>query len=187
MEVRLMTRSSISCLSAAVVLACALGAGAATAQPNNPIGLWNIVAHDDTNPGMLIVGAQRICFLANGTWFSPTFPGWAGVWFQKGTAGVPGLGNRVRLLGNWQPGAPFSDSAELDFIHLTMMTGSWTEWQFAGYPPPAFPPPPPPGPPFSFLRVSVCRLGGCAGPPPPAGGGAPPLSLFGAAVGACNP
>jgi hypothetical protein len=181
-------KSNIPRVAAVLALALALFAGAAGAQPNSAIGLWNVVAHDDTNPGMPIVGAQQVCILGNGTWYSPTYPGWAGVWYQKGFAGAPGLGNRVRLLGNWQPGAPFADAAELDVIHLTMMTGPWTEWRFAGYPPPAFPPPPPPGPPFSFLQVTACRLGGCgAAFPAPVVGGPPPLLIFGAGPMACNP
>jgi hypothetical protein len=183
-----MTSNNVLRVSAVLVLAIALFAGAAGAQPNNPVGLWNVVAHDDTNPFMPITGAQQVCFLANGTWFSPTYPGWGGVWFQKGFAGAPGLGNRLRLLGNWGGGPPFSDSAELDFIHLDLITGPWTEWRFAGFPPPPFPPPPPPpGPPFFFLKVTACRIGQCNGPIPVGPGGPPPLTIFGAGPMPCNP
>ena len=163
-------KSNIPRVAAFLALALALFAGAAGAQPNSAIGLWNVVAHDDTNPGMPIVGAQQVCILANGTWFSPTYAGWAGVWYQKGFAGAPGLGNHVRLLGNWQPaGTPFADSAELNVIHLTMMTGPWTEWRFAGYrrrrsrrrpPRPALLLPPGHGLPARRLRCGLPRAGG---------------------------
>lgn len=182
-------RSNVLRVFAMLALALTLSSGAAWAQPNNPVGLWNVVAHSDTAPAMPITGVQRVCFLANGTWFSPTYPGWAGVWFQKGFAGAPGLGNRLRLAGNWSPGAPFADSAELDFIHLNLMTGPWTEWMFAGYPPPAFPPAGPPvGPPFLFLKVTACRIGACGGGfPAPGAAAPPPLTVFGAAAVACAP
>lgn len=139
----------------AVALAAALlmaGAHSASAQaPNNPVGLWSLSAYNDNTPNLAFMATQRICFLANGTWFSPTFAGWAGRWFQKGN-NFAGNGNRVRIAGNYANGVG-NDSAELDFIHLRLMTGPWTEWRNA----------------FPFLlwaRVTATRIGACAAPAP---------------------
>src|SRR3954447_14283704 len=35
-------------------------------------------------PGLTTGAAQRICFQPDGSWFSTTFSGWQGTWFQKG-------------------------------------------------------------------------------------------------------
>lgn len=116
-----------SFLAAVAVQAVVLCAPAAFAQaPNNPVGLWNVQAYFDNTPAINPAGTQNICFLANGTWYSPTFPNWNGRWFQKGN-NAAGNGDRVRILGNWAFGAG-NDSAELSFINLGLMTGGWHEW-----------------------------------------------------------
>jgi hypothetical protein len=113
---------------AAIALVLALcAAGTAFAQaPNNPVGLWNFQAYNDNSPNLAAMGNQNICFLANGTWFGTTFPGWNGRWFQKGN-NAAGNGDRVRLVGNWANGAG-NDSAEIHFMNLTQMDGGWHEW-----------------------------------------------------------
>jgi hypothetical protein len=160
------------------VLALAGLVGPAWGQaPNNPVGLWRVTAFNDAAAAMPFTGAQNVCFLANGTWFSPTFAGWGGFWFQKGN-NAAGNGDRVRVFGNWANGAG-NDSAELDFVHLRLMTGPWTEWidngGFNGF----------------WLRVTVTRIGNCVAPAPAASFDAesvntPPLTVTGTDVPACT-
>jgi hypothetical protein len=137
----------VAALAAALLMA---NSQSALAQaPNNPVGLWSLSAYNDNTPNLAFMATQRICFLANGTWFSPTFAGWGGRWFQKGN-NAAGNGNRVRIAGNYANGVG-NDSAEVDFIHLRLMTGPWTEWRDA----------------FPFLawaRVTLTRIGNCVAP-----------------------
>jgi hypothetical protein len=131
--------------------AALLAGGQAFAQVNNPVGLWTIQGWTDNAPGMPAGGVQNICFLAGGTWFSTTFPGWTGLWFQKGAAAA-GNGDRVRMLGNYANNVG-NDSLEIDFVNGNLMTGPWTEWRDN----------------FVFVawaRSSLTRIGNCAGPPP---------------------
>jgi hypothetical protein len=159
----------------AALLAGALAAGPGAAQPaapaiNSPVGLWKISAYDDAKPGMPLVGVQEICFVAGGTWYSPVFFGWGGIWFQKGI-NAAGNGDRVRVLGQWTQGAGTNDSAELDYVNTALLTGAWTEWgDNANPPPPPF---------FAWNRVKLCYLGStCPGPPTTIGIGqlTPPLT-----------
>ncbi len=94
---------------------------------NTPLGHWEIRAFNDDSPNLSPLATQRICILANHTWYSTTFPNWHGRWFQKGT-NAAGSGDRFRLLGNYAKGAG-NDSAELDFVNSRVMTGPWTEWR----------------------------------------------------------
>lgn len=94
---------------------------------NSPVGHWELQGFNDDSPNLSPLATQRICILANGTWYSTTFPDWHGRWFQKGT-NAAGSGNRVRLLGNYAGGAG-NDSAELDFVNARSMNGPWTEWR----------------------------------------------------------
>jgi hypothetical protein len=112
-----------------VALAIGLGvSGTVFAQaPNNPVGLWSLTFYNDNTPNLVQMATQNICFVANGTWYGTTFPAWAGRWFQKGN-NAAGNGNRVRLDGNYASGVG-NDSAEIDFVHLKLMTGAWNEWR----------------------------------------------------------
>jgi hypothetical protein len=80
----------------------------------------------DSDAEMTGPADQNICFRPDGTWYSTTFDGWSGRWFQKGTGGA-GRGDRVRVLGNYLSGRG-SDSGELEFVHLKLLSGLWTEW-----------------------------------------------------------
>lgn len=111
---------------ATLVLALSVTGAAFAQAANNPVGLWRFQAFDDNTPALAALGTQDICFLANGTWFSTTFPNFNGHWFQKGN-NAAGNGDRVRLLGNWADGTG-NGSAEIDFVHLNLMTGAWNEW-----------------------------------------------------------
>ena len=97
---------------------------------NNPVGHWELRFFNDATPNLSQGATQRICFLANGTWYSTTFPNWGGSWFQKGD-NAAGNGNRVRVFGNYAGGVG-NDSAELDYVSNRLMTGSWTEWRDVG-------------------------------------------------------
>jgi hypothetical protein len=111
--------------------ACALllAAGGASAQSaNTPVGQWTLKWAFDNTPGMTPTGGmQTICFLPNGTWYSSSFSGWSGRWFQKGI-NAAGNGDHVRLAGNYA-GNVGNDSFELDFVTVNLMTGPWTEWR----------------------------------------------------------
>jgi hypothetical protein len=115
----------LACL-AATLLALA-SAQPAQAQANTAVGRWRLSFFNDNTPGLAPMAIQDICILANGTWYSPSFMGWRGRWFQKGT--VPaGNGDRVRMLGNYANGVG-NDGAEIEFVTVNMMTGAWTEWR----------------------------------------------------------
>jgi hypothetical protein len=134
--------------------AALLAAGQAFAQVNNPVGLWTIQSWTDNAAGMPAAGVQDICFLGgptNGTWFSTTFPGWTGLWFQKGAAAA-GNGDHLRMLGNYANNVG-NDAMEVDFVNGNLMAGPWTEWRDN----------------FVFVawtRATLTRIGTCAGPPP---------------------
>jgi hypothetical protein len=156
-------------LTGLLLAATAAAQGAAAPTLNNPVGLWKISAYDDTKPGMPVTGVQEICFQAGGTWYSPVFVGWGGIWFQKG-GNAAGNGDRVRVLGQAIQGAGTNDSAELDYVNTTLMSGPWTEWtDNANPPPPPF---------FAWDRVKLCYVGPLC-PPPPTGlaPASPPLAL----------
>jgi hypothetical protein len=133
---------------AALVLAA--GGQAFAQAPNNPVGLWTVQGWVDNAAAMPPAGVQNICFLANGTWFSPTFAGWNGLWFQKGN-NAAGNGDRVRIIGNYANNVG-NDGAEVDFTNLRLMVGTWSEWR-DGFP-------------FVFWgRVTLTRIGNCVAPP----------------------
>lgn len=133
-----------------VVALCAAAAPEEAVAQNSPVGLWSVTFYNDATPNLNQMATQRICFLANGTWFSTTFPGWAGRWFQRGV-NAAGNGDRVRISGNYAGGVG-NDSAELDFVHIRLMTGPWTEWRDG----------------FPFLvwtRLAATRIGTCTQSP----------------------
>ena len=72
----------------ALTLATLLAATNA-AMAASPVGLWDVQFFNE--PEIAFGTDQGICFEADGTWFSPTFSGWQGTWFQKG--------DRVRWVG----------------------------------------------------------------------------------------
>jgi hypothetical protein len=167
-------------LALLVALAIGLSAsGTAFAQAaNNPVGLWSVTFYNDNTPTLATMATQNVCFVANGTWYGTTFPGWAGRWFQKGN-NAAGNGDRVRLDGNYASGVG-NDSAEIDFVHLKLMTGGWHEWR-DGFP---F---------LTWTRVVLTRLGTC--PATPSGlmatatvdDGSNPLDKDGASPPSCLP
>lgn len=118
--------------------------------PNNPVGLWSLTFYNDNTPALTPMATQNICFVAGGTWYSTTFPAWNGRWFQKGN-NAAGNGDRVRVLGNWASGFG-NDSADLNFIHVRLMTGSWNEW-IDGF---GF---------FVWTQVTLTRIGNLCPPP----------------------
>ena len=111
---------------AASALFFSLASGPALAV-NTPDGLWNVTFYNDTTPNLNQMATQGICFYPNGTWKSTTFPAWWGRWFQRGT-NVAGNGDRVRILGNYAGGLG-NDGAEVDYVNIKLMTGTWTEWR----------------------------------------------------------
>jgi hypothetical protein len=63
--------------------------GTNAAMAASPVGLWDVQFFNE--PAIAFGTDQGICFEADGTWFSTTFSGWQGTWFQKG--------DRVRWVG----------------------------------------------------------------------------------------
>ena len=63
--------------------------GTNAAMAASPVGLWQVQFFNE--PVTAFGTDQGICFEADGTWFSTTFSGWQGTWFQKG--------DRVRWVG----------------------------------------------------------------------------------------
>ncbi len=94
---------------------------------NTPVGHWKMKFFNDDSPNLSQTATQKVCFLANGTWYGTTFPNWHGHWFQKGS-NAAGNGDRVRVFGNYAEGVG-NDSGELDFVNAKLMTGPWTEWR----------------------------------------------------------
>jgi hypothetical protein len=147
-------RSFVAALAAVCAIVTALGSTrAALAQaPNNPVGQWSISFFVDNNASMPQSATQTLCFLANGTWYSPSFAGWHGRWFQKGNNSA-GNGDILSIIGNYSNNAG-NDSAALEFVSVNLMTGAWNEWRDN----------------FTFVnwtRASVNRTGKCG--PQPAG------------------
>jgi hypothetical protein len=138
-------------LSCAVVSGLSLAHAASAQAPNNPVGLWSVAFFVDDNAGMPQSATQTLCFLTNGTWYSPSFPGWHGRWFQKGNSAT-GNGDPLSVIGNYATNTG-NDSAALGFVSVNLMTGAWNEWQDN----------------FGFINwthASATRTGKC-GPPPP--------------------
>ena len=64
----------------AVLTAALFFAGADAAVAASPVGQWNVTFYIEPN---LAKGAtQGVCYEPDGTWFSTTFAGWHGGWFQ---------------------------------------------------------------------------------------------------------
>ncbi len=64
-------------------------------------------------------GIQEICLVSDGTWYSPTFGGWGGLWYNiKGSKVAKG-----GLFGNYSSGAG-NDNMNIKKGHLL-----WTEWR----------------------------------------------------------
>lgn len=91
----------------------------ATAKPPFPQGQWEMRFFME-KPTAGATGTQGICFNADGTWYSPTFPAWDGFWYMKG--------NDVHMQGNYASGAG-NDAIELTRISGTLITGYWQEWR----------------------------------------------------------
>jgi hypothetical protein len=90
-------------LAAASLLALSATAQAAGLKP----GLY------DAN------GQQQICLVNDGTWFSPTFGGWGGFWYNISGSSVAKSG----LLGN------YSSGAGNDNMNIKKGSLLWTEWR----------------------------------------------------------
>jgi hypothetical protein len=60
-------------------------------------------------------GLQEICLASNGTWSSPTFGSWGGLWTV--------VNNNAHIYGNYASGAG-NDSIVVHGTH-----GTWTEWR----------------------------------------------------------
>lgn len=142
---------ALACLTAAILALSA--APPAHAQINTAVGRWRLSFFNDATPGLAPMAIQDLCILANGTWYSPSFPGWRGRWFQKGTVAA-GNGDRVRMLGNYANGVG-NDGAEIEFVTVNMMTGAWTEWRDF------------PNPFFVWTRVTLSRSAPTCPPVPP--------------------
>lgn len=119
-----MKRASIIAVIVATAFLTLSSANQVLAQ-NTPVGYWRATAYNDNTPSLPQIGMQHICFLNNGTWWG-TSPGWRGRWFQKGN-NASGNGDRVRMVGNFAGGSG-NDGAEMDFVHLRLMTGPWSEF-----------------------------------------------------------
>jgi len=72
-----------------VAVAIFLILAAGTALAASPVGQWDYRSF--VGPNLTQEAKQGICFLADGTWFSTTFHGWNGLWFQNG--------DRIRFYG----------------------------------------------------------------------------------------
>ena len=85
-----------------------------------PDGLWTATYYSEVSGGS---GTQGICIVADGTWYSTTFPAWSGKWYRKG--------NDVHIHGNYAAGAG-NDAWELTRISNSLITGYWQEWSDDG-------------------------------------------------------
>ncbi len=97
------------------ILANMLGLGlllsASASFAATPVGLWDIKSYKE--PGLTFGVANKVCYLTNGTWYSITFPGAQGDWFQKGdrirsTAYSPQNGWNHALFGQFASNALFT-------------------------------------------------------------------------------
>jgi hypothetical protein len=115
-----------------------LASMAFAAQPN---GEWNAVYFNDQ--GWARGGSEQICFVADGTWYSTTFPAWGGHWFRKG--------DRVMMSGNWDGGLG-NNGIVLQMISRSRMTGVNIQFRDGSSPSP-----------WSLWNVG--KLSGTCGPP----------------------
>jgi len=131
------TSSRQSRIAALLVVAGALALVAqATAQPKPNVfddgNRWLISDYNDCDPTHPLWATQGICFLpyercsacgVTGVWYSDTYPGWRGRYFQEG--------DHLAMHGNW---ADFGGSDGMIFELFAGPTprdeaaGHWTEW-----------------------------------------------------------
>lgn len=97
--------------------------GTGTASAASPVGQWNVTFY--LEPGLTTGATQGICYLANGTWYSTTFPDWDGDWFQKG--------DRFRWYGH--TGAPLPTAEFGQFVSNNLKTGEFAHFVIANAPP----------------------------------------------------
>jgi hypothetical protein len=109
-------------LASSVFLGMAFGT-AANAMAASPVGQWNITFYGE--PGLVTGATQGICYKADGTWFSTTFPNWNGDWFEKG--------DRLRWYG--KTGAPLATAEFGQFISNTSFGGEFAHFRVSGSPP----------------------------------------------------
>ncbi|SMF96480.1 hypothetical protein SAMN02949497_3880 [Methylomagnum ishizawai] len=86
-----------------------LSASAAFAA--TPVGLWEIRSYRES--GLNFGTVNQVCYLTNGTWYSLSFPGANGEWFQKGdrirsTAFSPQNGWNHALFGQFASNTLFT-------------------------------------------------------------------------------
>lgn len=91
----------VTSVAIAVALSCSVPAQAKKTK----LGLYNAA------------GLQEICLVNNGTWYSPTFANWGGVWLTEHYSG-----EKLTLMGNYNSGAG-NDSLVVDGTNLI-----WNEW-----------------------------------------------------------
>lgn len=102
-------------LASSVFLGMAFGT-AASAMAASPVGQWNITFF--LEPGLVPGATQGICYKADGTWFSTTFPNWNGDWFQNG--------DRLRWYG--KTGAPLGTAEFGQFIKNVLFGGEFAHF-----------------------------------------------------------
>jgi hypothetical protein len=96
----------------------------------SPVGQWTVAFY--LEPGLTTGASQGICFVAGGTWFSTTFSGWNGDWFQKGDrfrwyGDTSSLGTAEfgQFVNNTQIGGEFAHFLKTGTPPVTSSRGNW--------------------------------------------------------------
>lgn len=134
----------------------ALGLACSTSSANaaTPVGYWNLQAFSE--PALNFVVANNVCFLSNGSWYSISFPGANGHWFQKG--------DRIRMTAySIQQGVAGIQNHALfgQFATNTLMAGEYVHFSNKN----GKPEPDSYDPNGNFTGTFISRI--CPPPPPP--------------------
>ena len=98
-----------------VAVAIFLILASGTALAATPVGQWNYKAFNE--PDLEKGPLHGICFVADGTWYSTTFTGWSGQWYQNG--------DRIRFYGT----TGVVSTAEFgQFISTTKFSGEFVHF-----------------------------------------------------------